>query len=214
MNKLTAVLAAVLLSPLSALAQVEPPAEPTPPPPPQAPRVRFTEESPPTVTRVNHRENEWARDARFFAGVRTGVAIPQGARGLAPTLGAEVGVAAKKGLGFGLHFLGAPSTPGVPGLNIERTDYAFGAALDMRFYIQTIEPATLYPTLAIGFLAGPSTATGQNVVLPVINPGFGTRVKLGNIYTSFEFGFAGFQIPFINFAMGWDLDRKTMESQS
>ena len=77
----------------------------------------------------------------------------------------------------------------------------------MRFYFQTVEPLTLYPTFSIGFLAGPAKDTQENVVLPMLSPGFGARVKFGNLYTSFEFGLASFTVPFLNVGLGWELDR-------
>lgn len=152
-------------------------------------------------------ENEWERDARFFVGVRSGVGIPPGGIGLSPTMGVELGVAAPKGVGFGLHFFGAGNPPAVRALNTPPADWALGAELDMRFYFQTVEPLTLYPTFSVGFMAGPARETKENVVLPMLNPGFGARVKLGSLYASFEFGLASFTVPFLNCGLGWELER-------
>ncbi len=153
-------------------------------------------------------QNEWERDARFFVGLRSGVGIPPGGIGISPTMGVELGVAAPKGVGFGLHFFGAGNPPAVRALNTPPADWAVGAELDMRFYFQTVEPLTLYPTFSVGFMAGPAKETRENVVLPMLNPGFGARVKLGNLYASFEFGLASFTVPFLNCGLGWELDRQ------
>lgn len=151
----------------------------------------------------------WSESARFFAGVRTGVGIPPGGNGVAPTLGFEIGVSAPRGFGFGLHLLGMNNPPAIEALRIEKANWGVGALADLRMYFQTVEPLTLYATLAGGFLAGPGQS-GTNVVLPLINPGFGARVKFTDtMYVSFEFGAAGFFIPFVNLAVGWEPQRMT-----
>jgi hypothetical protein len=147
-------------------------------------------------------------EPRFFAGLRTGIGAPPAGRGVTPTGGLELGVAAKEGLGLGIHLIGMANPPEVRPLNIPKAEYGFGAAADLRFYIQTVEPLTLYPTLSIGFLAGPSATGGENAVMPMVNPGFGARVKLGPVYTAFEFGLAGFFIPFVNMSVGWEGEPK------
>src|SRR5688572_4637513 len=132
--------------------------------------------------------DEWADQARFFGGIRTGIGIPPGGRGVAPSVGLELGVSAKKGIGFGLHLLAMQNTPAIPALNIPRAQWGVGATADLRLYIQTIDPLSLYGTLSGGFLAGPGE-DGMNAVLPMVNPGFGARVKLSDeMYMSFEFG--------------------------
>ncbi|HVE86845.1 MAG TPA: hypothetical protein VND93_28510 [Myxococcales bacterium] len=152
-------------------------------------------------------QDSWQSDARFFGGVRTGVGIPPGGQGVAPTLGFEMGVSAPHGFGFGLHILGMNNPPGIPQLGVQKAAWGLGALADLRMYFQTVEPLTLYATLSGGFLAGPSE-TNTNVVLPLINPGFGARVKFNDVmYVSFEFGAAGFFIPFINMSVGWEPQR-------
>ncbi|MBM3268085.1 MAG: hypothetical protein FJZ01_10600 [Candidatus Sericytochromatia bacterium] len=151
-------------------------------------------------------EDEWTRGARFFGGVRSGVGIAAGATGVAPTFGLEMGVAARRGVGFGLHLIGMSNPPAVTAFNIPKAIYGFGAAADIRFYMQTLRPLSIYPTLAFGFLAGPAEKDGTNVVLPMLNPGFGTRVAMDPGYVAFEFGFAAFQIPFVNISFGFQPD--------
>ena len=148
----------------------------------------------------------FAYDPRFFFGMRLGVGIPAGGLGAAPTYGIELGIAQDHGLGLGIHLIGMQNPPAVGApINVPKADYALGAVMDMRFYIQTVKPLTLYPTLSTGFLAGPSHDTGRNVVLPMLTPGFGARVGLGEGYIAFEFGLAGFFIPFINISGGWEM---------
>jgi hypothetical protein len=152
--------------------------------------------------------DDWADQARFFGGVRTGVAIPAGGRGVAPSLGFELGVSAQKGVGFGLHLLAMNNPPAIPQLQIPKAQWGIGALADLRMYIQTIEPLSLYGTLAGGFVAGPGE-DGMNAVLPMVNPGFGARVKLSEeMYVAFEFGAAGFFIPFVNISAGWEPTRR------
>lgn len=152
-------------------------------------------------------QEDWGENARFFGGVRSGVGIPPGGRGVAPSLGFEVGVSAPRGFGFGLHLIGMTNPPGIPQLGIEKAAWGLGALADLRMYFQTVEPLTLYATLSGGFIAGPGE-TGVNVVLPMINPGFGARVKFNDtMYVSFEFGAAGFFIPFVNMSVGWEPQR-------
>src|SRR3954463_14502983 len=156
------------------------------------------------VPTIVNDDPSWSDTARFFAGVRTGVGIPPGGTGVAPTLGFEIGVSAPKGFGFGLHLLGMSNPPAISALGIEKANWGLGAMADLRMYFQTVEPLTLYATLAGGFLAGPGQS-GANVVLPLINPGFGARVKFSDtMYVAFEFGAAGFYIPFVNFSVGWE----------
>jgi hypothetical protein len=149
----------------------------------------------------------WSDTARFFVGARTGVGIPPGGNGVAPTLGFEIGVSAPHGFGFGLHLLGMSNPPAIAALGIEKANWGVGAMADLRMYFQTVEPLTLYATLAGGFLAGPGQS-GANVVLPLINPGFGARVKFtDSVYVAFEFGAAGFFIPFVNLSVGFEPQR-------
>ena len=86
--------------------------------------------------------------------------------------------------------------------------YGFGALADFRYYIETIEPLIIYPTISVGFLAGPERITQQNAVMPLFNPGLGVKMKFGNVYGAFEFGLSGFTIPFVVFILGYDGDSK------
>lgn len=166
-------------------------------------------EDPPTsVVKKSSREPSlWSEGGTFFGGGRTAVAFPPGGDGPAPMAGIELGVAAEKGFGFGLHVFGAMNTPGAPEFGLPKTPYGFGAEVDLRYYLQTIDPLRLYPTLSVGFMAGPGEDTGRNAVLPLVTPGFGARVNLGPVYTAIEIGAADFYIPFIALAVGWEPDR-------
>jgi len=150
----------------------------------------------------------WSNRSNFYVGMRGGVAIPSGAIGLAEQGGVEVGVANESGMGFGLHALWMNQPPGAPVLNVPAAKWGLGALLDLRYYFPTIEPLTIYPTLSGGFVAGPSAKDGTNSVLPLIDPGVGARVKLGSIYAAFEFGFAGFTIPYVVLSFGYQSDRR------
>ena len=86
--------------------------------------------------------------------------------------------------------------------------YGFGALADFRYYIETIEPLTIYPTISVGFLAGPDKVSQVNAVMPLFNPGLGVKMKFGNVYGAFEFGLSGFTIPFVVFILGFDGDSK------
>lgn len=152
----------------------------------------------------NLQDDEWAKGARFFIGMRGAMGFPPGGDGLAPLGGVELGVAARKGIGFGLHMFGAGNTPGAPILELPSTDYAFGATADLRYYLQSIAPLRLYPTLSAGFLAGPDKVTGKNAVLPLITPGFGARVNFADVYAAVELGAASFYIPFMALSVGWE----------
>jgi hypothetical protein len=206
--------AALLLSTpvLAQEAATPPPASETKEPAPTAkPPPATNPAPPPSWTRPQ--EDEWAHGARFFVGARTGVAIPPNSTGVAPMLGLELGVSAQKGLGFGLHLLGMGNPPEVPAFGIPKAKWGLGALADVRMYFQSIEPLKLYATLSAGFLAGPGAEgtpqAGRNVVLPLLNPGFGARVRLTDtVYTAFEFGLAGFQIPFIALSFGMEPPRK------
>lgn len=159
-------------------------------------------------TDVADEEPRWSDRARFFIGMRAGVGIPAGGIGPAPTEGLEMGVAADHGVGFGLHLITAQNPPAVPALDIPASRWGLGAMADLRWYFQTVEPLTLYPTMSVGFLAGPSRTDGRNAVLPMVNPGFGGRVRIGQVYGAFEFGLAGFNIPFVSLSLGYEPDRK------
>lgn len=152
-------------------------------------------------------DNEFAQGATFFGGARAAVAFPPGGEGPAPMMGLELGVAAEKGLGYGLHLFGAGNTPAAPTFDLPAAPYAFGALVDMRYYLQTVEPLRLYPTLSVGFMAGPAVDTGKNAVLPLVTPGFGARVNMGPVYVSIEIGAASFYIPFMAVSAGWEPGR-------
>lgn len=153
-------------------------------------------------------DDEWSRRARFFGGLRSSLAFPPGGMGPATTVGMELGVAAYRGLGFGLHIYGVGNPSGVPMLELPAAAWGVGASADARWYLQTIEPLKLYPTLSVGFIAGPDKVTGENVVLPMINPGFGARVNLADMYVAFEIGLASLYMPFVGFSIGWEPTRK------
>ncbi len=152
--------------------------------------------------------DSWANRANFYVGARGGAAIPAGAVGVAGMGGLELGVANSNGFGFGLHALWMNNTPAAPTFNIPAAAWGLGALADFRYYFATIEPLTIYPTLSIGFLAGPAASGGSNAVLPLLNPGIGARVKLGNFYGAFEFGFASFTIPYVALSFGYESDRR------
>lgn len=202
---------------VSAAAQTDPPPplEPTtttttttttvvPPPPPPPPPQSAAEAVSRSSRDHDSVNDEWAKGARFFVGLRGAVGFPPGGDGLAPLGGLELGVAAKKGVGFGLHVFGTANTPGAPILDLPATDYGFGATADFRYYMQSIPPLRLYPTLSAGFLAGPDKLTGKNAVLPLITPGFGARMNLADVYVAVELGAASFYIPFIALSVGWE----------
>lgn len=151
----------------------------------------------------------WASNARFYGAVRTGVAVPPGGRGITPGAGFELGISKPLGFGFGIHLFGMMNPPEVPRMNIPKADFGLGAMADLRFYLPTVEPLTLYGTFTAGFLAGPATADGVNVVMPAINPGVGAKVRLADAaFVNFEFGMAGFFIPYINIGVGWEPPRR------
>lgn len=147
----------------------------------------------------------WAADARFYGAVRTGLAVPPGGRGLTPGAGFELGISKPLGFGFGIHLFGMMNPPEVPRMGIPKADYGLGAMADLRFYLPTVDPLTLYGTFTAGFLAGPASVDGVNVVMPAINPGVGAKVRLADAaFVNFEFGMAGFFIPYINIGVGWE----------
>ena len=152
--------------------------------------------------------NIWTNHASLFFGVRGGIAVPPGAVGLAPNLGIELGVAVPNGFGFGIRAMWMNNPPGVPFLGLSPAAYGFGALADFRYYIETIEPLTIYPTISVGFLAGPDKVSQVNAVMPLFNPGLGVKMKFGNVYGAFEFGLSGFTIPFVVFILGFDGDSK------
>ncbi len=152
--------------------------------------------------------DEWARGAHFFGGIRSSLAFPPGGMGPATTVGVELGVAAQRGLGFGLHVYGVGNPSGMPLLEVPAAAWGVGASADVRWYLQTIKPLTLYPTLSLGFLAGPDKQTNENVVLPMINPGFGARVNIADAYVACEIGLASLYMPFVGVSFGWEPQHK------
>lgn len=162
--------------------------------------------SPPQVKAVNPDSLPWSERASFFVGARGGIAAPPGAVGLAPNAGLEFGLAVPQGFGFSMRTLWMDNPPGAPVLGLRPASYGFGAIADFRYYFRTVEPLTVYPTLAVGFLAGPEKGTNTNAVLPLFNPGVGMKVKAGNFYGTFEFGLSGFTIPFVGLSLGFEGD--------
>lgn len=149
----------------------------------------------------------WSNRSNFYFGARGAVAIPQGAAGLASMAGVEMGIAPDYGFGMGLNVIWMERSPGAPMFGIQPGRFGFGASANLRYYIQTVGPLTLYPVASLGFLAGPDAA-GLNQVLPLLNPGFGAKVKAGSFYVSFDFGLSGFTIPFIGISVGYEGDRR------
>ncbi|MBL8924333.1 MAG: hypothetical protein JNJ54_36125 [Myxococcaceae bacterium] len=162
--------------------------------------------APPQVKTVNPDSLPWSERASFFVGARGGIAAPPGAVGLAPNAGLEFGLAVPQGFGFSMRTLWMDNPPGAPVLGLRPASYGFGAIADFRYYFRTVDPLTVYPTLAVGFLAGPEKGTNTNAVLPLFNPGVGMKVKAGNFYGTFEFGLSGFTIPFVGLSLGFEGD--------
>lgn len=155
----------------------------------------------------------WANRSNFFFGAKGSVAIPQGAYGLASLAGIEMGIAPDSGFGMSLNVFWMSRSPGAPIFGIQPGSYGFGASANFRFYIQTIGPLSLYPSASLGFLAGPD-GEGRNQVLPLMNPGFGAKVRLGPFYVTFDFGLSGFTIPFVGLAAGYEGDRRADRAEA
>jgi hypothetical protein len=96
-----------------------------------------------------------------------------------------------------------PSPGGFP-----KMGWGFGAAADIRGYFQTVDPLTLYPTFSLGFLAGYDDVNHRNVVMPMVNPGFGARLKFDTVYVAIEIGAASFYIPFVALSFGFEPEPK------
>jgi hypothetical protein len=156
----------------------------------------------------------WSNRANFFFGAGAGVAIPQGADGLATSAGVEMGIAPESGLGFGLHAVWMDKPPGAPAIGIQPARWGFGATANLRYYFQTIGPLSLFPSFSLGFLAGPDRVSGLNQVMPLVDPGIGAKVRLGPMYVTFEFGLSGFTIPFVGVALGYEGDRRADRAEA
>lgn len=152
----------------------------------------------------------WKNRATFFMGARSGVGFSPGGQGPSPTFGLEVGISNSSGVGFGLHLLGSTNPQGLPALNIPKPAYVFGGAADLRVYIQTVRPLTLYPSISLGFLTGPAQEGGANAVMPLFNLGFGARIRFGPVYAALEIGLASFHIPFFSVCLGYEGKPKYM----
>jgi hypothetical protein len=113
-----------------------------------------------------------------------------------------------QGFGFSMRTLWMDNPPGAPVLGLRPASYGFGALADLRYYFRAVEPLTIYPTLSLGFLAGPERGTNTNAVLPLFNPGVGMKCKAANFYATFEFGLSGFTIPFVALSIGFEGDSK------
>ncbi len=70
----------------------------------------------------------------------------------------------------------------MPFLDLKPAAFGFGALADFRDYFDPIEPMVIYPTIAVGFLAGPERVSLKNSAMPLFNPGVGVKVKFGNVY--------------------------------
>ena len=44
--------------------------------------------------------------------------------------------------------------------------------------------------------------------MPLFNLGVGVKMKIGNLFTTFEFGVSGFTIPFMALSVGYEGDSK------
>lgn len=157
--------------------------------------------------------NTWANRSNFFVGARASIAIPQGAVGIAPLAGIELGIAPDYGFGISMNMIWMERSPGAPMFGIQPGNYGFGASANFRYYFQTVGPLTLYPAFSIGFLAGPDPM-GKNQVLPMINPGFGAKVRAGPFYVSFDFGLSAFTIPFVGASVGYEGNRREERAEA
>ena len=140
----------------------------------------------------------------IFLGVRSDLGFPLGSSSgttISPTLSLEMGYAPRiRGVGWGIRATISVNTPNFFGAFGAETA-AFGVLGELRYYFQVAGPVQLYPALAFGWLLGINAGTGN--VLPVLNTGFGLRVRLGSsAYVAFEGGLATFIMPYFGLSFG------------
>jgi len=145
----------------------------------------------------------YSEDPRLFVGLKSAAIVPPGGTGPGVLSGFEIGIAAKQGFGFGVNIFGGVNNPAAPTLGLPRSGFAFGGTADIRYFLQTVGPLSVYPILSVGFLTA-QTSSIKNTVIPLVNPGVGARVQiLDELYTSLEVGASNFHIPYMAVSLGW-----------
>ncbi|MCB9744819.1 MAG: hypothetical protein H6740_19665 [Alphaproteobacteria bacterium] len=140
-------------------------------------------------------------NAGYYAGVRGGVSVPINGRGLAWPVSIEAGLEFPSHVTLGMRLSFQYDPPEIFG--IETPAWGVGPLIDLRYNYKANKAVELYPMGGLGFLFGVSDA-GDNVVLPLISLGVGTRIKPGGgaFYVSPEIGVTNFTVPYMGIGLG------------
>lgn len=121
-------------------------------------------------------EEQEVGGARVYGGVRAGLAVPTGYKGLATNYSVEVGALTKGGNQLGLRFLWTPNPPDVYGASTP--NQAFGPVLAWAYQFHVAPRFDLGPAIAVGAAFGTAPDTGENVILPALSAGISARGHL------------------------------------
>ena len=117
--------------------------------------------------------------ADTYVDLRGSMAVPAGARGFAYVGSVGIGAEWEGGGSLGVRFLGMADPPSTMFSN-NPAPYAGGPVMDFRKHIYVSEDFDLYPTASAGFVITVDEPTGRNVVLPIMETGFGVRKTFGD----------------------------------
>lgn len=134
-----------------------------------------------------------AEISRLYYGARTGLSVPLDAAGVAPSVGAELGI--ERGLlQYGLRLMFYPNPPDF--LGYTDVSASIGPLADVRLNAFTVRQLDLYGIGTLGFLVGQDD--GRNAFLPILAAGVGARGRLpgDRFAVSFDFGLTDFTVPY------------------
>jgi hypothetical protein len=115
---------------------------------------------------------------KTYVDMRGSMAVPANARGFAYVGSVGVGSEFEAGGSLGLRFLGMADPPSTM-FSQNPAQFAGGPVLDWRKHIYTSDDFDLYPAVSGGFVITVDQPTGRNIVLPVLETGFGVRKSFG-----------------------------------
>jgi hypothetical protein len=141
-------------------------------------------------------------DGGYYLGARSGVAVPIGAQGIGFPVSIEAGIHFENNFALGVRVSYQYNPPSLFG--IETPPQAVGPLLDVRHFFRVRKTVDIYPVLGGGFVFGVSEENNENIVLPILTVGLGSRLGLGSspLYLAPEVGVNNFAIPYMGVAIG------------
>jgi len=181
----------------------------------------FSNESPwlnkPEVPTLNTNTETIEHTPPVYWATKAAVAVPANASEDVMTIGPAMGIFMDKNNAMGMRIIYMDSPPENPLAEYTpKVSMAWGPVVDWQYLFQPNSGFSFYTQASVGFVYGePDNANENNVVLPIIEGGFGARLsrrtsKGGRFFFSPELGFVpGAVAPYMSASFGYIAPART-----